>query len=103
MHFRNNDNTSKKKDISDIKGLKIYGPVKNSPLEFQHLFLTSKDGEFDVCWFKLKFICEDKFRLNYRTVPIYKLMMDEVLNYQSSFSEERYIKNNVGKQFLKRM
>lgn len=69
----------KRKTIEEIKDLTLY----NSSLfdRFGHMMLTSKNGEFSINWFKIKFIEKDKFKLIYQPIYIKIPTNIDVINY----------------------
>lgn len=85
------------KTIDEIKDFNIYGPALMGT--YSHLLLTSKDGKFNLMWFKLDFIEKDKFRLTFSPIEIIEPTVDDVMNYSANydidFTPEPYQSNKV--------
>lgn len=74
---------SKPKTINEIKNFKIYGPALMGT--YSHLLLTSKDGKFNLMWFRIDFIEKDRFRLTFSPIEIIEPTVDNVINYASNY------------------
>lgn len=75
---------SKPKTIDEIKNFNIYGPILLG--NYSHLLLTSKDGKFNLMWFRIDFIEKDRFKLTFSPIEIIEPTIDDVINYASNYN-----------------
>ena len=52
------------------------------------MLLTSKDGKFELKWFKLTFIEKDNFKMTYSPISIDVPTIDNVIHYSSNYDIE---------------
>ena len=67
------------KSIDEIKNYKIYGGLLYS--FYSHILLTTKNGKFNLQWFRIELVEKDKFKLTTTNIPINDFTVDTVLNY----------------------
>lgn len=77
----------KNKKIEEIRDFKLYGHIL--PRTYSHFFITSKDGQFNMQWFRLDFVEEDKFKLSTSPIRVIEPTIDDIINY----SKNHYIEN----------
>lgn len=72
--------------LEEIKNLKLYGSALFD--RYSHMLLTSKDGKFELKWFKLKFLEKDKFKMTYSPISIAIPTIDDVIHYSNNYDIE---------------
>lgn len=72
----------KKKNIDGIENFKLYAPFLFR--QYIHLMLTSKNGEFELKWFRLDFVKKDQFKLTTSPIKIYKPSVEEIVDYATN-------------------
>lgn len=83
----------KNKKIEDIKNLNLYGGMFN---KYGHLLITSKDGQFNMKWFSLDFIEQNKFRLTTSPIPVIEPTIDDIINYTKNNNIENTPEPYIG-------
>lgn len=90
--FNNTENYQKAntpKTINEIRNFKVYGPALFA--KYSNMLLTSKDGNFDLKWFRIDFIEKDKFRLTFSPIIIGEPTVDDVIQFSNNHEiEENY-------------
>lgn len=76
----------KNKKLDEIRNLKLYGPILSRT--YSHFFITSKDGDFNVQWFRLDFVEEDKFKLTTSPIRVIEPTVDDVIDYSNKHNIE---------------
>ena len=88
--FKESDLESiKPKTIDEIKDYNIYGPCEISSNKYGHFLVTSKNGKFEIKYFKIDYVGYDNFKLTSNNILISKVTIDDVINY-SKKNEIRY-------------
>lgn len=82
----NNKKEYKRKTIDEINDFKIYGPTYTG--KFKDIVITTKNGKFDIRWFKVDLIEENKFRLTFRIIDIKEPTIDDVITFSSNYEIE---------------
>lgn len=72
--------------IEEIKDLKLYGSALFD--RYSHMLLTSKDGVFNLQWFKITFVEKNKFKMTYSNIPIIVPTIDDVISYTNNHDIE---------------
>ena len=84
------------KTIDKIQNLKLYGGFLLHT--YCNMLLTVKDGKFDLKWFRVDFIEEDKFKLTTTNISVIEPTVDDLINYAKE--EERRLKI-IGEEKIK--
>lgn len=82
----NYDKVNKKKKIEDIENFKIWAPALFG--KYSHMLLTSKNGKFDLKWFRIDFVSKDKFKLTTSPINITEPTIDDVISYKEKWNIE---------------
>ena len=94
-NFKDNDLESiKPKTIEEINDYNIYGPCEISSNKYNHFLITSRNGKFEIKYFKLDYVGYDNFKLTCNNILIPEITIDDVINYSKN-NEIRYTREPV--------
>lgn len=82
----------KNKKLDEIRNLKLYGPIY---LEHSHFFITSKDGHFNVQWFRLDFVETNRFKLTTSPIEVIEPTVDDVIEYSKKHNIEKTLEPDI--------
>lgn len=85
VNYDNWNQTFEPKSIKDIKNIKIWGGALNGYTDF---LVTVKDGKFDVKWFRLKFLEQDKFQLDISPIYVSEPNQEDILEHDQHYPFE---------------
>lgn len=81
------------KTIDEIRDFKVYGPFIFG--KYSDMLLTTKDGKFDLKWFRIDLIENGRFRLTTSPIDIVEPNVDDVLSYSENHNVE-YTSDPIG-------
>ena len=83
----------KNKKLDEIRNLKLYGPILSRT--YSHFFITSKDGHFNIQWFRLDFVETNRFKLTTSPIEVIEPTVDDVIRYSKKHNSEKTIEPDV--------
>lgn len=101
----NYERTHTKRSIREIKNLRIYGSALFG--KFANLLITVEDGKFDVNWFRIDLVEQNRFKLTTSKINLAEPTVDDVIKYvdgkeieqtpEPDEEEEYYIKDAISR------